>query len=245
MLLPLNIYWGIIFFVLLFKIKTKKWNKTLLVISFIWLFIISFSPIPVLLIKTLEIQNPKLQIEKLKNKNKLHILVLGSGHVNDTTLSHLNRLGNAALFRLTEGVRIYKKVINSKLILSGYSNSKTISQAKMLSFAAIEIGVNDKDTIQMIKPSNTEQEAIEFKNRFGLNTNLIIVTSASHMPRALKIFNLYGLNPVPAPTFNYYKHEINETYNFFAPSITKLDMSEKVIHEYLGIAYINIRELLK
>lgn len=240
---PLVLLWIFILLGYIYKIYKKKFYFLFYRISIIWLFIISVSPIPIWLIKSLEQQNKTISLGQFYGKKDIYILVLGSGQTNDTTLTHLNRLGNAALFRLTEGIRIHKILPNSKLVFSGYSNGKKITQARMLSLAAIELGISPADTLQLAKPSNTEEEVLAFKNRFGLKKNLIIVTSAVHMPRALNLFNDQGLNCFPAPTFNYAKRDHDESIKLFTPTFRKIEMMEKSIHEYVGIGYIKLKRL--
>lgn len=239
---PIILLWILIMLGFVFKIRKKKYYAIFFRLSVLWLFIISVSPIPIWLIKSLEQQNKTISINQFKEKKEVYVLVLGSGHTNDTTLTHLNRLGNAALSRLTEAIRIHKKLPNSKLVFSGFSNEKKIPQAKMLSLAAMELGINPKDTLQLVTPSNTAEEALAFKNRFGLKKNLIIVTSAVHMPRALLLFKSQNLNCFPAPTFNYVKRDYDESLKWFSPSIGKVEMMEKGIHEYVGIVYVHVKK---
>ena len=66
----------------------------------------------------------------------------------------------------------------------------------------------------------------------------LLVTSASHMPRAMMLNRKAGLNPIPAPTA---RRAAGTTLKsdpaFWLPSAGALEMSERAIHEYLGIAW--------
>jgi uncharacterized SAM-binding protein YcdF (DUF218 family) len=66
----------------------------------------------------------------------------------------------------------------------------------------------------------------------------ILVTSATHMPRAMMLFESLGLNPIPAPT-NFYKTESNSF--FIAPEVESFNISRIAIHEYIGILWSKIR----
>ncbi len=242
---PIFFTWVLFIVAVFLRFKRKKSATYFFVFIWIWLFIITVSPIPIWLISSLENQNKTLNSIHFKTEKPTYVMVLGSGHTNDTTLSHLNRLGNSAIYRLTEGIRLQHLLPESKLVCSGFSNGKRIPQAKMLALSALEIGFKSKDTVLLTKPSNTEEEAIEFKNRFGSDVNLVICTSAVHMPRALMVFRIHGLNPLPAPTFNYVKQDQEETTKWFSFSSAKIEMMEKSIHEYMGISYIWIRERVR
>jgi len=50
------------------------------------------------------------------------------------------------------------------------------------------------------KPENTQQEAEQYKLLFGDSAQLILVTSALHMPRTMFLFQKEGLYPVATPT---------------------------------------------
>ncbi len=239
---PIILLWTLILVGFICKIRKKKYYAIFFRLSILWLFIISISPIPIWLIKSLEQQNNTISLNQFKVKKEVYVLVLGSGQTNDTALTHLNRLGNSALFRLTEGIRIHKQLPNSKLVFSGFSNGKKIPQARMLSLAALELGICPKDTLQLVNPSNTEEEALAFKKRFGSMKNIIIVTSAVHMPRAVLLFKAQKLNCFAAPTFNYVKKDYDESVKWFSPSIGKMEMMEKGIHEYVGIIYVHVKK---
>lgn len=242
---PIFILWILIAFTLILKWRKRKGFLKLGYASLAWLFIITVSPIPNILIYSLESQNKTISLKVLQRKQPLNILILGSGQTNDTTLTHLNRLGTSALARLSEGVRIYNKIPNSKLVCSGFANGKPMAQAKMLALAALELGISEKDTLVLLKPAVTEEEASEYKKRFGNSKRFFLVTNAVHMPRALIIFRKLGLNPIPAPTNNYIKTDLQETnLKWLKPSYGKIEMMDKAMHEYFGMGYFFLKHLL-
>lgn len=167
----------------------------------------------------------------------LPVVVLGGGHIPDTTIAPLHRLSPAALSRLTEGIRQKQASPGSKLITSGYAGDGEFTQARMLAEAALSLGVSPNDTLMMTKPSTTWEEAKEYKRRFGSQKQLILVTSAAHMPRAIEIFRRNGLKPVPAPADFLFKRDPNSMLYNWWPSSYKLSYSERILHEYFGIAY--------
>ena len=80
----------------------------------------------------------------------------------------------------------------------GGSYPESASMADILTF----IGIPDTAIIQESASLNTYDNAVNVKNILE-NRNLnkvILVTSALHMPRSLKIFQRQGINAIPAPT---------------------------------------------
>ena len=72
------------------------------------------------------------------------------------------------------------------------------------------------------------------------NEQFILVTSATHMPRAMSLFKSLGLNPIAAPT-SYYKGNFSSSFiNLRASSFY---LSKIAIHEYIGILWSKLQEL--
>ena len=69
-------------------------------------------------------------------------------------------------------------------------------------------------------------------------TTFLLVTSASHMPRSLKIFQLLGMQPIPAPAHFRYRQKLS--WHAFLPSGKNLTNLEAAVHEYLGLTYLKL-----
>jgi len=75
------------------------------------------------------------------------IIVLGGGHVSDPKLPITSQITKNTLVRLVEGIRLYRKHTNSKLILSGGSVYGSVTNAEIMADVAKELGVVEKDII--------------------------------------------------------------------------------------------------
>ncbi len=60
------------------------------------------------------------------------------------------------------------------------------------------LGVPRSDIIVLSRPKDTEEEALAVKRAIG-DAPFLLVTSASHLPRAMIFFRHAGLDPLPAP----------------------------------------------
>lgn len=238
-LMPLSI--GLFLFVIgLIYLLLQKQNRAnfFMILAFLWTTLISYSPFSNTLIKPLENQYPSyIKVDKSIN----YVLVLGSGHTNNENLSDVSQLSKTALMRLSEGIRIYKELDNAKLILSGYEGDQKIPNALMMKKVAINLGVKEENIITQEKAKDTKEESNYAKETLKKEP-FILVTSAAHMPRAMKIFEANWLNPIAAPTDYLAKRE-SEFLSI--PKASNLKKTESAMHEYVGTLWHTITEKIK
>jgi uncharacterized SAM-binding protein YcdF (DUF218 family) len=197
------------------------------------MFIFSYPPFANFLISNLENQYSKYDYNHKVN----YIHVLGSGHNTDATQPLSSQIGSASVKRDLEGILIHFKTANTKLIFTGYEGYTDIPTAKMNEKLALALGVDKKNLIINPKPKDTKEEAL-FTKSILKDKPFVLVTSATHMPRAMIIFKSLGLNPIPAPT-DFHKKEFSGFFK--APGVDNFYKSQIAIHEYLGIIWAKIR----
>lgn len=218
--MPLSI--GFVLFIIgLFYLYTHSYKKAkfYLSISFIWVFLIAYAPFSNMLLEPLESQYPKIDLEKQQAK---YILLLG-GYFND---------------RGYEAIRLHHKINDSKIITSGYPGSyKTISEAEVNANKLIELGIKKENILMQSEPRDTQEEARHIKKIVG-NENFILVTSAYHMPRAMRAFKQEGLDPIPAPANFFVKSKASL---ISLPSGGNIRKTEIAQHEYLGMLWYKVK----
>jgi uncharacterized SAM-binding protein YcdF (DUF218 family) len=235
-LMPLSV--GLIFlFIGLLFLYAKSYKKAKLYLSFafVWLLLISYAPFSNAVLKPLENVYPSLV--QLPQESIEYVVVLGNGHTSNESLSRVSQHSVTALMRLNEGIRIYRELQTAKLIFTGYGGKDKNSHAYMQQQLAIQLGVNEADIIIDEAPRDTSEEAQAIK-RIVEHKPFILVTSASHMPRAMKIFEDNWLNPIAAPTDYHVK---NEAVVASIPNAKSLRKTELAAHEYLGILWHKIK----
>ena len=222
----------------IYKNEVKK-AKRYLSLGIIWLLLISYAPFSNYLLKSLETRyDSYLDIDPTVK----YVLVLGNAHRTNVDISNISQLSNTALKRLTEGIRIYKKLDNAKLIVSGYAGDDEITpHAVMAKNAAISLGIPKKNILMQEKAKDTSEEA-NYAKQIIKNEKFILVTSASHMPRAMKIFESKGLRPIAAPAE--YFHKNNESFLSF-PRANELEKTTIAFHEYIGSFWFEIVSLYR
>ncbi|MEN8213518.1 MAG: ElyC/SanA/YdcF family protein [Pseudomonadota bacterium] len=239
LLMPLSVGLILILAALYFLSRNNtRMSKILMLVSFVWIAVMSYTPFSDLLMSPLESQYPALEEFP---KDIGYVMVLGAGHTTNDELPMTSQLGRSAMFRLAEGIRVLRQLDDAKLIVSGYSGTDPTPHALMQKKMAVLLGVREERIIARYAPKDTREEAADIKPILN-NQDFILVTSASHMPRAMAIFNEEGLYPYAAPTYHLAKDASDD---FSIPDATGLMSSEYALHEYLGRLWLKVLKLVK
>lgn len=183
------------------------------------------------------------QFERLERAESPLIVVMGSGHYTSPTFPVTSQLDASALFRLTEGLRIYHRLPDSKLILMGGSLHDDSHTSDLKIQLLTEMGLSVDQIETHTGAYDTEQEAVLIRNLMEKQPDspLIIVTSARHMPRTIGLIQKQGLNPIAAPTRHFILGPPKGYLGYLTWTPVNLDRSHKAIHEYTGILWSKIR----
>ena len=115
------------------------------------------------------------------------IVVLGGGHSTNTDLPPLKRTSATSMERLVEGIRLYRMIPGSKLLLSGGSVYDSTSDARFMEDVAVSLGVDKHDIVLETESKDTDDEAQMILPMLH-NERFLLVTSASHMTRSMNLF---------------------------------------------------------
>lgn len=221
----------------------KKASLFLAIVFVVWFFTVVFSPLAIVLTRNTERTFPEFSdFDYYSEPDQVpHIIVLGAGYTPDPELNPTNQIGATVALRLQEGIRIYRRLPRAKFITSGvYSKSDTLSQGLGVSRAAVILGVSPADTAFLPETENTEQEARDFVRRFG-KKEVIVVSHALHMPRAVKWFKHFGAKPIPAPMGHKIKNDPFEPDSGWGFSLSKFKLLKKWIKEKTGSLYADLK----
>ena len=178
-------------------------------------------------------------------KNISAIVVLGHGHGSNKDIPTHAQLSSSALFRLSEAWRIHKKSPSTKIILSGAAITDPIAHAEVLAATAKEFGIDETKIQLMTKTYDTHDEAVEITKVLGKKEEFALVTSASHMPRAMALFRAAGAKPIAAPGEFLLKRKKLNSWRYYIPQAAYLRLLETAWHEYLGIFWSYLKGQLK
>ena len=224
---------------LLWFTRKQKLGKIIVSLGIILLMIFSYGIFSDILLKSLECKYPALN-DINKYSDVKWVVVLGGGHISDPKLPANDQLSSSSLARIVEGIRIHKKLKNSKLILSGGRVFDSVPEAYTMAKAAVSLGVDARDLIQEPMSKDTKDQSMHIK-KIVEGERFILVTSARHMPRSIALFRKLGSQPIPAPTDHYLKGQNEISLNSFFPGAGGFVKLESTFHEYLGLAWAKIR----
>jgi len=224
--------------ILLYKNKLAK-AKMVLTVSLLWLFFISYPPFSNALLYSQENIYPTL---KVAPKEIQYIYVLGNGHHTDEAHPITSQVNEVSTVRLNEAIRLYKQLDEKPtIIVSGYSGLyDPTTGAVMQEKLALSLGIEKESIHTEPAPKDTQEEAIAAKKYIG-DAPFILVTSASHMQRALKFFEHEGLHPIPAPT----NHLANVKYPHYASFFDQSALHKMHLYWYenIGLLWQKIKGL--
>lgn len=244
-LFPLPLCLGISFmglFLLCFT-QRQRLGKAFISIGLITLMLLSYGFISDRLLRPLESRYAPYVGEGAADIPKhpvRFVVVLGGSHTSDPKLPLTSQITDSSLVRLAEGIQIYRKQPGSKLVLSGGKVFDPVPNAEVMAGLARDLGVDRDDIIVESRPKDTNDEACIMKPIVG-SAPFFLVTSASHMPRAMALFKKLGMNPIPAPTRHRVKSNQALGPGSFFPNAGDLHKSETAVYEYLGIAWTKLR----
>lgn len=202
------------------------------------LYMLSSEPFAGLLIKPIEYKYP-FQLHPETHPEASHILVLGGGYLTNASIAASSMLSSGSLGRLTEGIRIKKINPDCQLIFSGGNTfDSSATEADIYAAAYIQL-TGDSNFIKNKPAFNTKQESKNIAALLGAKP-FFLVTSASHMPRAMLIFKKAGCNPIPCPCD--YNLVQKDKILFAAPNSGSLHRSEIAILESIGLLWFWITE---
>jgi uncharacterized SAM-binding protein YcdF (DUF218 family) len=170
-----------------------------------------------------------------------YVVVLGSGNGLEPNASPNNLLMPSALERIVEAVRIVRTLPEAKLIVSGPGDvPNEPTHAEVLARTAELFGIARERIIKIENGRDTEEESRAIRKIVG-DARIALVTSASHMPRAMALCRSAGVAAVPCPTdFNSHPNEA-VFFNDFLWDIESLGRSTLAVRERVGYLWIWLR----
>ncbi len=195
------------------------------------------TPVSNLLLRPLETRYPSLDTAQVPAFT--HIVVLGSYYGPREDIPVTAALGPEGLVRIVEGVRLAHVFPAARLVVSGGAPAGFSASAVGYAKLARELGVATDKIIIVDTPRDTKQEAAEVVKLLGA-TPFVLVTSASHMPRAMRLMLAAGARPIPAPTGHRFDRSQAWTWRSLLPFAAALRNSEVALHEYVGLLALSI-----
>jgi uncharacterized SAM-binding protein YcdF (DUF218 family) len=216
----------------------SKNPKTFNFVSFtplVWLLLCSMTYPSVLLIKNLEDQYPVVFLQSKEWRKTDAIVVMACYYFEDDELPFVSRWPNCSLQRNLHATLMYKAHALPIYLAAGVLREKNkypLAQHNQYFFESM--GIDSADIFTTPKGMNTETEAKALSPLLQ-GKWISLVTSASHLPRAVKYFEDLGIKVLPIPVEHLSQIQVAPMFDL--PNAQSLYRSERAIHEYLGLIY--------
>jgi len=221
---------------ILIQVRRRRSGYFFCITALLLLMSASVNPVADLFLWTLEGRYQLIVKATPELKEKVgYIVVLGSGHSERSELSATTRLSPSGTGRVIEAVRLSREFPGVPLIFTGGVIQGNVAAGEAASLAAIEHRLSPSRVIVKRLARNTAEEAHEVSTLIG-NKTVILVTSASHMRRALGLFQAAGISVVPAPADYQAMGGPYSPWNFI-PSGEALQKTERAWYEYMGLVW--------
>ena len=187
------------------------------------------------------------QCEQLRGTG---VVVLGQGMPEESDLPL--RYQNSGVFerRLFEGVRIAKLIPDSMLIVSMAGDGTIDNKRAYLNWYMEQVDFPTNRVEMVVDARDTNEEAhlsqflIQSFDQTHKTNMLVLVSSASHLPRAVHVFREQGMNATPSPCDYVTPGKSCRTFQFPYipfPSTSNFEFSQRAVYEYLGCLYERMR----
>ncbi|MBP1724716.1 MAG: YdcF family protein [Deltaproteobacteria bacterium] len=199
---------------------------------------LSMDPIARMLVQPLESAYPPLSRDRLPPQGTL--VVLGGGVSPLVDFPASDRLGRASLRRALEAVRLYHLMGGPEIIVCGGPGNpfSPVAEAPVLREFLVGVGIPEKK-ILVETESRTTFENVERLLAMPLKRPLILISSARHMSRALRVFSAFGEAPTPAPCDLHPLRRPGDPLSYL-PSAEAFAVSTSALYEYLGIVWYRL-----
>ena len=225
---------GLIF---LWTRKRETYGKWLVTCGIFLLLLFSLQPISDMLLSGLE-QQMRVS-ENISDKRVSFIVVLcGDGTIN-LGISAASQASDQSLKRLVDALFLYREFPGRKLIISGGGWPSTNAPAVLLEEFARKLGIPGADILVESESRCTADQARLLEPLLHAEP-FFLVTSASHMPRALGTFRKHGLRAIPFASDFRAKGCNFSDIRTYLPRGHALEQSENAVYEYLGLAWYNL-----
>jgi uncharacterized SAM-binding protein YcdF (DUF218 family) len=219
---------------LLIRFKKIRFASVVLTFSLLWLFVFSMPVVSNALRASVEAQFPPIEMGDLSKKAQA-IVVLGGGTQSAEVSGQMPDL-NSGADRMWHAARLYHAGLAPILVLSGGGNLDVSlnSEAEDMRTFLSDLGVPAEAMILEGLSRNSRQNAqftADILRPQGIN-QVILVTSALHMRRAVASFENQGFTVIPAATD--YEARTRFDWTGFLPDASALNGSARAIKEIVG-----------
>lgn len=237
--------WTLVAGVLLIRFGSARWRrmgKWLIVLDavlFLAFGVGAFNPF----LKRLEMQCPPFDGDDAslcEAHRGATVTVLGQG-LDDEDVPERFCDNDGLRRRLSEGAYVAHCIPGSRLVVSMSGDAPSERKVEAIRQFIKGYGLDPESVFFYEDARDTREEALSTIDLFGAS-NIVVVTSASHMPRALIIFRKHGADPIAAPCdYRYFGDGTRWTWHELHFGLHNFARADRVMHETFGLLYEKMR----
>ena len=170
------------------------------------------------------------------------VVVLSGGSATYSALgAQVDALAESSALRALEGVRLYQLLGDPLMFASGGAPGlpgRTVPESRPLGDLLIARGVPPARVVRESLSTSTREQALALAPMLRARgvERFVLVTSPTHMHRALGAFRSLGLDPLPSPAPQR-SESVGDAGFILRPSAGSLEASMKALREALALAY--------
>jgi len=220
-----------------------RWGRGLVALALAILWLLSIEPVRDALTQPLEFEYAALPLNGSQLNDSAIILLGGGVYAHAPEYGGSDELKSYAMMRTLYAAQLAKQ---SGLNVYATGGSPLVedqeAEAEVMRRWLIRLGVSEDKVFVESHADNTWQNAIYIKNilsKQGVG-NIILVTSAWHMPRSVWCFESQGFKVLAAPT-DYMTSQQYYDMRSYIPRWNVFADSGQALHEYLGLFWYHLR----
>ncbi|MBC8519432.1 MAG: YdcF family protein [Gammaproteobacteria bacterium] len=198
------------------------------------------------LAEQLETISPLQEMPVLERGQLAAIVVLGGGRYTAAPEFGRDVVGTSTLARLRYGAYLHRQTALPILVTGGTPLNEAAPESQLMA-DSLRDDFAIADVWQENKSINTWEHARfvpPVLRQKGVST-VVLVTHASHLPRALRVFQsspeMEGMTIIPAPTAFTTKGKMDHGFGMWRPSAGALSKNVTFLHEWGGMLWYQIR----
>ena len=228
--------------------RTSRWARRWLSIVTLAYLLLAMPAIAARLAAGAAHHLPPATLADVSGASAIVVLDGGAAHLDRGELT-LWPPARATALRALEAARIYRMLDQSQgpswvfVTAGNYAAPERVPEGGPLRDALIQLGVPAARVVLDSQSPNTHAHAVSMKAMLSARgvSRFVLVTSATHMPRAVAAFHDVGLQPIAAPAPWHGDSDPSTAASPLLPSADALALSQEAIYEYAGSFYYRIR----
>jgi len=211
--------------------KGRKLGMRLGILALVLYTIFGAGPVSFLLLGHLEYQIPPVTAAE---RDDVRTIVVLTAHAEpDPAVPLSSHVNSPSAYRILEALKLFRDAPDSIVIVSGGGVVPSV-----MADVLISSGIPNDHVRIDAESFSTAESARQLYPLLG-HSPFLLVTSAGHMPRALKVFQKVGMYPLAAPT-NYMTRRNWLAVQYF-PSPLHLQYSDLAVSEYEALVWYRLK----